>query len=628
MIHFIYWYVVFLTARLVFLTWHWEKSNQLSFSELLGTVLYGSQMDVSAIGYILFFVVLAGWMRELFSFKHFGLFLTIFYFLMQTAIWTAVAADLEVYQAWGVKLNAEVVYYCQYPAEALASAMSSPVFLLIGTGVFWGVLFWRISFKKIFQPESYPGWKSLPRWITIPVYLPLLFFVFLMIRGGLGLTPLNPGFVYFSENSFANHAAINPVWNVVYDLNSRNESSKKEVDWFSTENVIASVDSLFLRNEPSARPELFTTDRPNIVLIILESWTADMVPALGGISGYTPSLDSIISNGLLFSQFYANGKRSAYGISSLLTGFPSIPDGAIIKFPTKFEKMPSVSERLDEAGYTSWFFYGGDVRFDNMNAFLLKSGFSKLVDKSQFRKEDQNSKWGAFDDVVLKRMNQDLKSIPKPFFSVMFTLTSHEPFEIPVNPPHPPASVADQYKNSIWYSDLSIGNFLKEAQTEDWYQNTIFILIADHGHRFPLNRTEQFVPERFRIPCVFFGPALKPEWKGKQIASVSSQADFSSTLLNQLKLNSSDFTWSNDMVKSPRHDFAFYNFNDGFGWIRPEYKVSFDFVSEKIILETGSDSLSHADHTRFLNEGKTYLQGVYRYFNRIEWEGKPSTISK
>lgn len=600
----------------------------LSLSDLFGTILYGSRMDFSAVGYILLFVVLAGWMRDLFSFKWFGPFLTVFYFILHTAIWTAVAADLEVYQAWGVKLNAEVIYYCRYPAEAFASAMSSPVFLLTGTGVFWGVLFWRISLKKIFRPESHPGWKTLPRWATVSVYLSLLVFVFLLIRGGTGLTPMNPGFVYFSENSFANHAAINPVWNVVYDLNTRNESSKKEVSWFSDEVVIASADSLFLRNKPSTRPDLFTTEKPNIVLIILESWTADMVPALGGISGYTPSLDSIISNGLLFTQFYANGKRSAYGISSLLTGFPSIPDGAIIKFPTKFEKMPSMSERLGEAGYTSWFFYGGDVRFDNMNAFLLKSGFSKLVDKSQFRKEDQNSKWGAYDDVVLKRMNQDLKSIQKPFFSVLFTLTSHEPFEIPVKPPHPPASVADQYKNSIWYSDLSIGTFLKEAQKEDWYQNTIFILVADHGHRFPLNRTEQFVPERFRIPCVFFGPALRPEWKGKEIASVSSQADLAATLLNQMKLNSADFTWSNDMVKSPRLNFAFYNFNDGFGWIRPGYKVSFDFMSEKIILETGKDSLSAGSHSGFLNEGKAYLQGVYRYFNRIEWEGKPPVFNR
>lgn len=622
LVHLIYWYVVFFTARLVFLGWHWEKTAQLSFSDIPGLWIHGSHMDLSAVGYLLVFVVFAGWFREFFQFKAFSLVLKIYYFLLHTAIWTAVAADLEVYQAWGVKLNAEVVYYCQYPAEALASAWSSPVILLTGTGIAFGVFFWRVSFHRIFNPDSYPGWRTFSAWKTIPVYLVLLIIVFLMIRGGTGLTPMNPGFVYFSENSFANHAAINATWNVVYDLNSREESSDKEVSWYPKEIVSAKLDSLYHRNQPSENTRLLSTERPNIVLIILESWTADMVPALGGVTGYTPTLDSVINNGLLFDEFYANGKRSAYGISSLLTGFPSIPDGAIIKFPTKFEKLPSISERLGEVGYTSWFFYGGDVRFDNMNAFLLKSGFSKLVDKSQFRKEDQNSKWGAFDDVVLKRMNQDLKTISKPFFSVIFTLTSHEPFEIPVTSPYPSASVADQYKNSIWYSDLSLGNFLKEAKAEEWYENTLFIFVADHGHRFPLNRTQQFVPERFHIPCVFFGPVLKSEWVGKRISSLSSQSDLAATLLNQLNLSSTDFTWSNDLVKSPRHDFAYFNLNDGFGWMRPGYQVSFDFVSEKVILETVQDGISAEEKGRLLMEGKTYLQGLYRYFNRIEWEGK------
>lgn len=622
LVHLIYWYAVFFTARLVFLGWHWEKTAQLPVSDLPGLLIHGSHMDLSAVSYLLVFVVLAGLLREFVPFKQFSLVLKIYYFLLHTAIWTAVAADLEVYQAWGVKLNAEVVYYCRYPAEALASAWSSPVFFLTGTGIVFGVFFWRLSFKKMFQPESYTGWNSLPVWKAIPVYLSLLMVVFLLIRGGIGLTPMNPGFVYFSENSFANHAAVNVTWNVVYDLNNRKESSEKEVSWFPNQVVSERLDSLFLRNHPSEIPRLLSTERPNIVLIILESWTADMVPALGGVDGYTPTMDSLIHNGLLFDQFYANGKRSAYGISSLLTGFPSIPDGAILKFPTKFEKMPSLGERLDKIGYTSWFFYGGDARFDNMNAFLLKSGFSNLVDQRQFRKEDQNSKWGAYDDVVLKRMNQDLKTISKPFFSVMFTLTSHEPFEIPVTPPHPPESVSDQYKNSIWYSDLSLGNFLREAQKEDWYQNTLFIFAADHGHRYPLNRTQQFVPERFHIPCIFFGPVLKPEWKGKRVSSVSSQADLAATLLNQLNVNSADFTWSNDMVKSPRNDFAYFNLNDGFGWVRPGYKVSFDFISEKVILETANDNLPDGKKSGFLIEGRSYLQGLYQYFNRIEWDGK------
>lgn len=622
LIHLGYLLTVFFTARLMFMAWHWEKSAGLTLQEWAGTFTYGFLMDLSAAGYLIFPVLLLGLYREWAPFRTFRYWLHVHYFIAQTVIWTCVAADFEVYQAWGVKLNAEVVYYCRYPAEAWASALASPVFTLLAIGIATGVFFWRLSFRPFFQPERVTGWGKLPVWLRPPVYLLLFGLCFLMIRGGWGLTPMNPGFVYFSETPFANHAALNTTWNVAYDLSSRNESSKKEIGWFPRAEARATADSLIRRAQPDSLPSLFTVSRPNVVLIILESWTADMIPALGGIQGYTPGIDSLINAGLLFDRFYANGKRSAYGISCLLTGFPSIPDGAIIKFPTKFEKVPTVSERLGDAGYTSWFFYGGDSRFDNMNAFLLKSGFTRIVDKDQFRKEDQNSKWGAFDHVVLNRMADELTTIPRPFFSVLFTLSSHEPFETPIKPPFPETTTADRFKNSVWYSDNSIRQFFSRIRQEAWYDSTVIILAADHGHRFPLNRTEQHIPERFHIPLILTGPALRAEWKGKRIQEICSQADLAATLLNQLRLRSDDFVWSNDLMNPSRNNFAFYNINDGFGWIRPDYQVSYDFISEKIIQESNPD---YPEKAARLREGKAYLQALYRYFDRIEWNQRESS---
>lgn len=154
-------------------------------------------------------------------------------------------------------------------------------------------------------------------------------------------------------------------------------------------------------------PDLLKAQRPNIILILWESFTAKTVKSLGGMEGVTPEFEKLISEGVLFSNFYASSDRSDRGITAVLSGYPAQPTRSIIKTPAKACKLPTLASSLDKAGYSTSFYYGGELDFANIRSYLVNSGFDKMVGKDDFEEKDCNSKWGAHDHVVFDKFLLD-----------------------------------------------------------------------------------------------------------------------------------------------------------------------------------------------------------------------------
>ncbi len=212
---------------------------------------------------------------------------------------------------------------------------------------------------------------------------------------------------------------------------------------------------------------VLNTDRPNVMIIILESFSGYVIGELGGDSVVTPNFNRYAREGILFSNFYASGTRTDKAIPAILDGYPALPAQSIIKEPKKSQTLPNIVKMLIDQGYNSSFWYGGEINFANFNSFVIGSGFNQIITKDNFSPENYNSKWGVHDHVMFKALEDSMKSVREPFVDVVLTLSSHEPFDVPMERVIQGDGILEKYKNSVFYADKSLGSFLDWARQTD-----------------------------------------------------------------------------------------------------------------------------------------------------------------
>jgi phosphoglycerol transferase MdoB-like AlkP superfamily enzyme len=609
-----FWIVYFLLCRLAFVCYHGSKLSGFRAGTVAGIFGYGAYADVSTACYLAVIPYFIWFANSLFPFRAAATLIRWYSYLFIAVAAVISVADLQVYQEWGTKLNAQALSYLQHPKEAFASTASSPLLLLLFLAFLLAVAgFFLYGWCSKGLPLGRRPERSLLR---LPLFVLFAGVIFLGIRGSVGVAAMNPSFVYFSEKPFANHAALNASWNLVYDIKYYFRQKKNNYVYLADNDMQGRVDRLMGKGIHNDTEEILTTKRPNIVVFILESFTADVIGALGAEKGIAPNFDELAKDGLLFTDFYANGYRSSFGVPAVLGGYPSTPEGSILSSPMKMERLPTLCGSLKKAGYATQFHYGGDDRFDDMIAFFQHSGFEKIVDKESFAKKDMDSKWGAHDQVLFDRVIDDLKRERTPFFSAMFTLSSHEPFEVPMAPVYQGKDEATLFKNAVHYSDQSIKHFFERARKEPWYKNTLFVFVADHGHHLPLHRDADFIPERYRIPLLLYGDVLKKQYHGMRNPVTASQSDIAATILAQLGLPHDDFQWSNNIFNKNRKNFAYYNFHTGFALRTPEQTTSYDNVAKRVILRTAS-SRTDAQNAESLKDTQAYMQYLFKKYQGL-----------
>ena len=554
-------------------------------------------MDLSLVGYFLMILSLA--MAALFfSQRAIVSVAKVFNQILLALFIFTLIADLELYRHWGYRIDATPLFYLGNPHEAFASLKIWTILLLLGLAILLFIIFKKIYFRFIFGEKT--SSLSNGRWWYLPVFVFLSAMMIIPIRGGLGVAPMNPGKVYFSQNIFSNHAALNGIWNMGYGLSLLNSMSKRYpqyADFTESEQFFNSI-----KTSNNKTKKVLKTSRPNVVIIMLESFTSKVIEPLGGLKDVSPSISALSDNGLLFTRIYASGDRSDKGIISVLAGFPAQSTQSIILFPPKAVKLPTISQVFNSLGYQTTFYYAGDPDFANIKSFLLSSGFQRLVTVDDFPKETRTTNWGAPDEYAFRKLLEELDLAKSHFFKVLFTLSSHEPFDIPEEPKFPGILGENKFLSSISYTDKWLGWFFKEAVNKPWYDSTLFVLIADHGHRYPGNN-HHYSPKKFEIPMLWVGGALDSTGL---VTRTGSQIDLASTLLSQLNYEPNEFIFSRNLLSNSSNNFAYYAFNDGFGFITDSCHFIWDHAGQIAIKE---DSCFHTKAEAF-----KYFKFYYNYF--------------
>lgn len=577
--YFVFWIILFAAYRIAFIIYQFENLTTLRFNELVNILIRGAWMDASLTGYLLLLTFL---LQAILFFvspkalsKLFSAITLIFLFIVNIVV----ISDMELYRNWGFRIDATPLLYLKTPKEAMAS-VKTPMLMLFVVLLAAVTYLTHLAYRKwvakgVEQAKPIKWWHS-------PIMLFIAATMIIPIRGGFGIAPMNPGKVYFSQNNFCNHAALNPVWNMMYSVSKSSTMNKTymvEIDKDIAHQRFANL------MHTDSTIHVLNINKPNIVIILLESFGAKLVGSLGGLPNVTPNLNRLATEGILFTRATASGDRSDKGIIAVLAGFPAQPTQSVIKYPTKSHKLATISETLYEQGYNTAFYYGGDPDFANIRSFLYHAKFQKLITQDDFPKNYRNSKWGVHDEHVFNYLLNDIDSAKAPFFKMFFTLSSHEPFEIPAKPKFKGKSEVEQFLSSAYYTDSCLGDFMAKAQQREWFKNTLFILIADHGHRQPANYPN-YEPLKYGIPIIWLGGAVK---QPMVVNTTCSQTDLAATLLAQLNLPHSQFTLSKNILSDKVTPFAYFAFNDGFGYVNQTDTIVYDLVGKKYIKQAGQN---------------------------------------
>ena len=511
--------------------------------------------------------------------------------------------DSESFKAWGTRIDSTPLKYLSTPKEVWASISHLPIiFILIGFIVVYLLLLW--IFNKVIS-------RSIPLLANnnhrfIQVLLILLFSAALIIpiRGGFQLSPLNQSSVYFCSNQYANNAAVNASWNFMYSALQINKLKKNLYKYMKEEEADAIVKSLFVEE---GKTEQVVDDsgsvKPNVILIVWESFTEKVLNKTLGGKTVIQFFPSLLKEGIYFSNCYSSGDRTDKGISAILSSYPALPKGSIVNYPEKTTKLQGLGNIFLRNGYSTQFYYGGEPEFANIKSYLSAQQFQQLITKADFNAADMNSKWGAHDDVVMKRLAEDISKMKQPFFTTWLTLSSHEPFETPVPTVFNGTDKETKFLNSLHYTDSIVCRFVNELKKLPSWENTIVIISADHGHYLPITGKRA---DDYRIPVLWVGGALTKQ--NIVIDKTVNQLDMAGSLLRQLHLPAEAFPFGKNVFDTSSLHWAFFTYNDGIGFVTDSSRTLYDNAGKRSVFEEGKSDTRH-DMT-----AKALMQKVYSDF--------------
>ncbi len=605
---FIFWLLFFTVLRSVFLIYYRYLlvSESIPATDILLTFVNAFWLDVSTACYLLLFPLFI-YSFHLFKPNSFSAKIEAVYTLLMISIYSLIAAaELGLYAEWKTKLSYKALAYLKNPDEVFNSASTSEFILLISIWMVQTLLAFYLFKKLIIRYKQIEKIRISAVILSFIIYF---FIIFTGIRGGWTAIPITTSAAYFSQHNILNMAAVNPGYNML--MSSINSGSFNNQNLFNTmpvdeaRQLVNSIHNV----EKDTTISIFKVKKPNIVVLLLESWSADLIESLGGEAGITPNFRQLEAEGLLFTNFYTSANRSQQAMGSLFAGIPGIPITTITNHPEKYAALPSLVQDLKKVDYYTSFYFGGELIYGNILSYLMHNEFDKIVEGKDLDAIMPRGKLGVHDEYLLKHFALALNSQRQPFFSTVFTLSSHSPYDFPKSSDIQWPKLEKEFVNSAAYSDYSLGEFFKLAKLQSWYENTVFVVMADHSHNTYRNHELQSFAYH-KIPLLIFGPALVDSLRGKQFDKISGNTDVTATLLAQLGLSSKDYPWSKNLFNPYYQQFAYFELNEGFGWKRPEGEYVWNQLTNKAFV----DSLPVDSRERIIKEGKAYLQVWYSEF--------------
>lgn len=586
---------IFIVEKPLFMLYASGQKGTLSLRDYVDVMYHALPVDLSCAAYFLIIplllIIVSIWWNN-FPLRAIMRFYNI---ALAIALALAFVSDAALYPFWGFKLDSSVFFYLKSPQEAMASV--SVWFVLVAV-LLISLLVWIIT--KLLN-NTYCKPNKVKRVFPVTLLFVLLMApLFLSMRGGLKESTMNIGKVYYSTNQFLNHSAVNPVFSVLSSI-SKSDDYSQQYNYFDEHEREHLFNGLYTTTD-SDTPKLLNTERPNVLIILMEGFGGDFLSSISGLQDVAPNLDSLAAQGVFFSNCYAGSFRTDRGIVCALNGHPGLPSESIMKMPNKSRNLPSLAKKFVEMGYSTDFFYGGDINFTNMQSYLWSNGYQSITADTDFSvAERQTNAWGVNDDITFSALLEKLKNREDSLWHTTFlTLSSHEPFKVPSN------RFEDDICNSFAYTDSCIGAFVDSLKQTALWENTLLVLMPDHGFCYPRTGFKS-APHAHHIPVIWTGGAVKQPVK---IDKLMNQTDMAATLLAQMKIDFSDFLFSRNVLSEQYNDqFAFYTFVDGFCYIDSTGATLYDNAAGKVQENMGNGTAEQNLNRE--SRGKAILQTLY-----------------
>ena len=559
-------------SRMLLMAWQWDR---VEAAQITGAMLVqGVRADLIVLGYLLAVpVLLAPLLAHRVAERAWK---------NMTACWTTAALLFVVFMEvsspqfimqFDVRPNRLFIEYLSYPKEVFSTLWNGFRLALVG-GVIASIGLGLLAYRLLKASAAHATmWSSTKLLLTWPLIVLLLV---AQVRSTTGHRPANPALFALSGDALVNSLIINSAWSVMDALASlRKEAKSSEIyGAFPAEKVLSNVRAApWLKDYRFASPELPTLhfqqaavkrDKPlNLVIVLEESLGATFVASLGGVP-VTPELEKLSKEGWWFEQLYATGTRSVRGIEAVVAGYAPTPARSVVKLSLAQKDFYTLALGLGKEGYHTEFVYGGEAHFDNMRGFFTGNGFQKIVDRRDMTMAFEGT-WGASDEDLFNKSLERLKQLhagDKPFFSLIFSSSNHEPFEFPDGK----IALYDKEKqtvnNAVKYADYALGKFIAEAKKQAYWKDTVFLIVADHDNRVYGN---SLVPvHKFHIPGLILGADIEP----RRIKTIASQIDLGPTLLSLMGVSSTHPMIGRDFARdSTSPGRAMLQFDNYFAWL-------------------------------------------------------------
>ncbi len=590
--------------------------------------IIGLRFDLILMSYIAFLPAVLISLLPDSALKYFKKFFNIYFIFFLFLFLLMELSTLDFINQYDTRPNRLFLDYLIYPKEVVGTLLKSYLHSLIITIIILNsALFFALKFgKKLFYPQE-SNYKT-----KLLLFLFVVFFLFLGVRGSLtSKRPINGSNAIFCSDQMTNSLGLNSLYTVAFAAYAmKHEGDVKkygkmdELEAYTrvkkymdvTEFIPGEVPFLHLQKPDSTQPKY------NVVIFLQESLGAEYVGCLNGMP-LTPELDKLSKEGLLFTNLYCTGTRSVRGIEQVTAGFLPNPSESIVKLSGSQQGFFTLADAFGLQNYDTSFIYGGMANFDNMASFFNGNGFKNIIDETDFdsdgKKYAMKGTWGYSDEDLAVKANEYYKSLGnKPFFSLMFSTSNHEPFEFPDGR----IQLYEQPKNSVHnamkYADFSIGKFFELAKKEAYYKNTIFVVIADHNTR---TYGKNLVPvNKFHIPALIIAPNVD---KGITYDNLASQMDIPSTVLALSGITTKTPMVGRNLLKLPKgikgrtimlfHETYAFRVEDDIVILNPnakplQFKVKSDteLVPVPLNEELAKDALAHIVASSNLYKKRVY----------------------
>lgn len=583
--------------RPMFIVYNIKTSrDKIHFKDLCQIYRYGYKTDLAVAAYLTAIPLLLSWIHLLLPIFNLRTLIIVYEIAAAVAVSLLSVADTALYRFWQFKIDKSVLVYLRNLKGAFASVS---IAYIIAAFAFVTIV-WAIYFAIMDGALIISGISNNNLWLNgvmqylcaVVIGVVLCGLLFLAIRG-INSRPNSPSIAYYSCNMFFNHAAINPGYNFIYSLSIK-EEYKGKFKFFDEETCQNEAKKMFPTSGNTVR-KLLNTDRPNIVLIIWESLCAEYVEAIGGKKGVTDNITRLSKEGVLFTNMHATSFRTDRGIVAILSGIIGQPTTSLIKYTKKLPNIPALPRTLKSLGYSTTIMHGGDLSVLHKSDYYAASGMDTLIGQSDFTDKAPTCRWGIHDNYMFDRLYDRVVDSPAqgaPWMITLQTLSSHQPFEVPYH------RLEHKISNSYAFVDDALGRFVDKVKKTSQWDNLLIIVTGDHGmndNDVPLEHHHQS-----HIPLLLLGGAVK---EPAIIDDIVCQTDLPATILGQMGVDHSDFTFSRDITADTYTDpFAMHSFTNGFVFSDLSGYTEYDLISDKAI--------KNDDHDR-QHKGKIILQYLY-----------------